>query len=263
MKCLVRFSTAVIAALALCCTSVHAEDLTIVGTGDGVSALKEIGTSFTTAAGVNLVIPDSIGSGGGIKAVAADEAKIARVARKLKEKEAAQGLTYTPFARMPVVFFVHSGVTVDNLTTQQVNDIYAGKITSWKEVGGSDQKIRVVRREDGDSSLEALKETLSGFKDVVITEESKTAMKTGEMVDLIKEKADTIGFGPADVAAAKGLKALKLDGKTHADPGYPCFTTVALVYKEANNTGDIKKLVEFITSPAAKEAITKAGGKPL
>lgn len=261
MKGIARFTTAVLATLALCCTPAHAEDITIVGTGDGVSALKGIAEAFTASAGVNVAIPDSIGSGGGIKAVAGDQAKIARVARKLKEKEA--GLTYTPFAKMPVVFFVHASVAVDSLSVQQINDIYAGKITDWKAVGGGDQKIRVVRREDGDSSLDALKETLPGFKDVAITEQSKTALKTGEMVDLIKEKADTIGFGPADVAIAKGLKIVKIDGKLPADPGYPCFTTVAFVYKEANNTGDIKKFVEFATSPAAQEPIAKAGGKGL
>jgi len=263
MKRLAQFTTAVFATLALCCPLAHAEDLTVVGTGDGVSALKGIADAFTATAGVKVVIPESIGSGGGIKAVGADEAKIARVARKLKEKEAAQGLVYTPYAKMPVVFFVHSGVAVDNLTTQQVNDIYAGKITEWKAAGGGDQKIRVVRREDGDSSLEALKESFPGFKDLVITEQSKTALKTAEMVEIIKEKADTIGFGPADVATANNLKILKIDGKTPSDTGYPCFTTVAFVYKEVNNKDDIKKFVEFATSPAAQEFITKVGGKGL
>lgn len=239
----------------------QAEDITIVGTGDGTSVLASIGKAFSQAnAGLTVVLPDSIGSGGGIKAVGKDEAVIGRVVRKLKEKEAEFGLTYVPVFRLPTVFFVNTGVSVEGVTSQQIVDIYSGKITNWKDVGGSDAKIRVVRREEGDSSLENLVKTFPGFSGITITEQSKTAIKTGEMVGLVNEKADAVGFGPLDVALENGLKALKIDGKGPTDAGYPSFNTVGLVFKEANKQGNVKKFIEFATSPAALEAVTAAGG---
>lgn len=244
-------------------TMALAEEITIVGTGDGVAVLKSIGDAFSKANGVTITVPDSIGSGGGIKAVGADEAKIARVARKLKDKEAPLGLTYTPFATIPTVFCVNSSVTVDNLTAKQVADIYAGTITDWKEVGGNSEPIRVVRREDGDSTLEVLQKTFPGFKDITITDKAKTALKTSEMVEIVTGKAGAIAFGPLDVALANNLKVLKIDGKAPTDAGYPSAVTMAFVYKEANNTGSIKQFVEFATSSAAHEAITSKGGMAL
>lgn len=244
-------------------TIVMADALTIVGTGDGVAILKNIGEAFAKATGNQIKIPESIGSGGGIKAVGADEAKIARVARKLKEKEVAQGLLYTPFATIPTVFCVHQDSPIDNLTASQIVGIYAGTITDWQEVGGKSGPIRVVRREEDDSSLATLKASFPGFKEITITEKSKTALSVPEMVDTVTGKPGTIAFGPLDVALANNLKVLKIDGKAPTDPGYPTAGTMALVYKEANHTGTIKQFIDFATSKAAQEAITAKGGIPI
>lgn len=254
---LVFFSSITISTMAM------AEDIKIVGTGDGVVVLKSIGEAFTKASGVKVDVPDSIGSGGGIKAVGADEAKIARVARKLKDKEAPLGLTYTPFATIPTVFCVNSSVSVDTLTAKQATDIYTGAITNWKEVGGNDEPIRVVRREEDDSTLANLKASFPGFKDIVITDKSKTANSVPEMVEIVAGKAGTIAFAALDVALANNFKVLRIDGKAPTDPGYPTVGTMAFVYKEANNTGSIKQLIEFATSSAAHDAITSKGGIPI
>ncbi len=262
MKKMVWFLVALCALLSLS-TSALAETVTIVGTGDGVSILKGIGAAFTAAnPDVTIDIPESIGSGGGIKAVGADEFKVARVAREIKDKEKPLGLTYLPYAKVPVVFFVHPGVGVTNLTAQQVVDIYSGKVTDWQAVGGKGGNIRVVRREDGDSSLEVLQKTFPGFKAITITEKSKTALKTPEMIELVTKKEGTIGFGPLDVATANKLAVVNIDGVTPVQAGYPSVGVMAFVYKEANNTGGIKKFLEFATSASSHEIIKQAGCLP-
>lgn len=262
MKRLVTSLLGLVACLALSGTAM-AEEVTIVGTGDGVAVLKNIGEAFTKAKGIQIKVPESIGSGGGIKAVGADEAKIARVARKLKEKEAALGLLYTPYATIPTVFVVHKDSPLDNLTAQQVVGIYGGTISDWKEVGGTEGTIRVVRREEDDSSLGFLKASFPGFKDLTITEKSKTVLSVPEMVEIVTGKPGTIAFGPLDVALANNLKVLKIDGKLPTDPTYPTVGTMAFVYKEANNSGAIKEFISFATSSAAHEAISSKGGIPV
>jgi len=240
-----------------------ASEITIVGTGSGMSVLSAIGEAFTQETGVTVNVPASIGSGGGIKAVGRDEAVIGRVAREIKESEQEYGLTYTPVLKLPIVFFVNPSVTVDNLTAQQVTDIYAGKITNWSEVGGHDAKIKVVRREEGDSSLEVLREQFPGFGDLTITDRSKTTYKDSETIEVVEQTADTIAFGAYSNTLGKNVGVLKIDGVNPADSAYPYGGVLALIYKQANKTGDIAKFVEFATSAAAHDAITKAGATPI
>ena len=173
-----------------------AEELTIVGTGSGMAILEKIGAEFTiNNQDVAVNVPKSIGSGGGIKAVGSDQAVIGRVARKIKDKEKSYQLTYVPIARMPIVFYANKSTGVENLTAQQICDIYSGKITHWSDVGGKGDKIRVVRREDGDSSLGVLKKTFPGFKALSITGKSKTANRDSEACELAEKKEGVIAFG--------------------------------------------------------------------
>lgn len=95
-----------------------AEVITIVGTGSGSTILKATGAAFSQAnPGNSVEVPKSIGSGGGVKAVGSDKAAIGRVARGIKDKEKHYGLTYLPFAKMPIVFMVNKSVGVKSLST--------------------------------------------------------------------------------------------------------------------------------------------------
>ena len=244
-------------------SSVLAEEITIVGTGDGVSILKAIGEAFSQKnPGVTIIVPKSIGSGGGIKSVGNDLYKIGRVARRIKEKEKHFDLKYVPFAKVPTVFSVNKSVGVKNLSTNQVCDIYSGKITNWKDVGGKDAKIRVVRREDGDSSFKVLLKSFPGFKDITITSKSKTAYITSEMISILEDREGAIGFGPNDVAKQANVDVLTIDGKKPAEAGYPSAGVLALIFKAKNYTGNIKKFAEFATSTPAQDAIKGVGGMP-
>lgn len=145
-------------ATAFSTSSLTAENLTVPGTGDGIVVLQAVAKAFNQAHPEhNVTIPPSIGSSGGAKAVGKGHAPLGRVARPLKDKEKPYGLTYTPIFSFPIVFAVNEGVAVDGLTSAQVTAIYDGTATNWNEVGGNDAKIRVVRREDGDSSMKVLK----------------------------------------------------------------------------------------------------------
>jgi phosphate transport system substrate-binding protein len=240
-----------------------AEEIVIVGTGSGVAILQTIGKAFTASnPDVTITIPPSIGSGGGIKAVGRDEYQLGRVARQLNEKDAHFGLTYVPIAKMPIVFFTNKNIEIGNLSVQQVLDIYSGKIVNWKDVGGKDAAIKVVRREDGDSSLSALQESFPGFKDITITDRSKTVFSDPETLDLVEQKEDTIAFGAYGDAAGRGVNIVKIDTISPTDAGYACFGTLALIFKENNKKGNIAKFIEFTTSAQAHESIKSAGGIP-
>lgn len=69
-------------------------------------------------------------------------------------------LKLTPIGRESFVFFVHSKNPVEKLTVEQIQGIYSGKITNWKEVGGNDEEIRAFQRPEGSGSQSALKKMM-------------------------------------------------------------------------------------------------------
>src|SRR3954451_2197678 len=154
----------------------HAGTLTIPGTGDGIEILNAVGAAFTADnPGTLVIVPPSIGSGGAIVAVSGDREVLGRVARPLSDAEKAQGLVFTPIVKIPSAIFVHPSAKIASLTSKQLGDIYAGTISNWNEVGGPDLRIKVVRREDADSTLGVLRASMPGWKDLALTPKSKTA----------------------------------------------------------------------------------------
>lgn len=243
--------------------TVMAEEVTIVGTGSGMAILKTVGDAFSLEnPGVTVVVPKSIGSGGGIKAVGNDKNAMGRVARKIKDKEKHYGLSYVAIAKMPIVFYINKNVGIENLNPQQVCDIYSGKVTNWQDVGGANAKIRVIRREDGDSSLSVLLKTLPGFKDINLTSRSKTTYNDQETCKLTEDTKNAIAFGTYGNARNYNVDILNINGKVPTGADYPYVGTLALIFKEKNNTGNIKKFVEFASSQNAHDAIREAGGLP-
>ena len=242
-------------------TTAFAKEVAIPGTGDGVVVLEAIAKAFTKSEGVTVRVPKSIGSGGAVKVVGKDQAILGRVARGIKDKEKHYGLEYKPLFEVPTVIFVNENVTVDNLTEKQVIDIFSGKITNWKDVGGQDASIIVVRREDKDSSLNNLKKTFPGFKNIVFPQNATLAEKTYIMTAQIANRPNSIGFGPYDVALAKGLKALSINGLKPTNSDYSYYGTIGLVYKTAKLDDNSKKFLAFAISDEAHPAVKEAGGR--
>ena len=181
--------------------------------------MRALGAAYTADhPETNVIVPPSVGSGGGIAAVGSDKEVLARVARPLSDSEKEAGLIATPVFRLPSAFFVHRGVGVSGLTNAQLADIYRGKITNWREVGGADLRIKVVRREDQDSTLLVLRQSMPGWKDLPITDKSKTAVTTQDCIDTVKEVPGAIGFGPFTRALEMELVVLKIDGRHPTDP---------------------------------------------
>ena len=132
-----------------------------------------------------------------------------------------------------------------------------------RRIGGNDANIRVVQRQEGDSSLDVLLAAFPGFKELVVTEKAKTTFSDPETEDTVLNTENVIAYGSYSNVKALNVTTLTIDGKSPTDADYPYVGTLGLVYKEANHTGSIKKFVEFATSDAAHEVITSAGGIPL
>ena len=241
-----------------------ADELAVVGTGDGIEMLRAVASAYNAEHRETVVtIPPSIGSGGAVAAVGGDRQKLGRVARPLTGAEQAQGLVETPLARIPSAIFAHRGTNVAGLTSAQIAGLFSGAVENWNEVGGPDLKVRVVRREETDSTLSILRASMPGWRNLVLTARSKMATTTQDAVDTVTSTPGAIGFGPFSPALAGEIVVLSVDGRGPRDPDYPSAVTLALIHKPATLDDAARDFLGFAHSDKAKRLLAEGGGVPL
>ena len=236
------------------------KDLEVVGTGDGLAMLRAIAEAYNgDQTSVRIVVPKSIGSGGGILAVASDRARLGRIARPLKASEKASGLVEVPIARMPSAFFVHPSTGITRLTNIELTRLFDGTITSWRTIGGADTKVRLVRREESDSTLRVLRTSVPGWDKLTLSKRSKLAMTTQEAIETVKTVPGAIGFGPYSRDLDKVVNVLSVDERSPLDPGYPSAVTLSLIFKGGRKDEEISSFLAFCRTKTAAEIIARFG----
>ena len=263
MKIRIR-STLAAAVFSLAATPAFAEQFRVVGTGDGMDVLTALGAAYTADnPGSIVVIPPSIGSGGGIAAVGSEKEILGRIARPLSPTERELGLVATPVFRLSSAIYVHPSVGITGLTSEQLKDIYAGQITNWSEVGGSDLRIKVVRREEADSTLLVLRQSMPGWAQLEITERSKMALTTQESIETVRKVRGAIGFGPFTKLLEPETRVLTIDGKHPTDPHYPSAVTVSYIHKKTTVTPEALTIIDYARSEKAGALLQAMGAVPV
>jgi phosphate transport system substrate-binding protein len=110
-----------------------------------------------------------------------------------------------------VLVITNSGVTVDNLTAQQVKDVFSGTVKNWKEVGGQDLKIVLAGRKPSSGTRKGFDRVYMG----ATTEDSNITQNPsgGDVVTSVSQTPGAAGYvGLGDIKGDKPLKQLKIDG---------------------------------------------------
>lgn len=125
-----------------------------------------------------------------------------------------------PIAAETLVFFVNQDNPVDGLTLDQVRDIYTGKITNWKDVGGADTPIQAYQRPKGGGSQAIMDKEIMG--DLEMMEPANTDYVVSSMEGIIQavrgwdDRPDALGYTvyyyASDMGMTEGLKLLSIDG---------------------------------------------------
>ncbi len=241
--------------------------LVIPGTGDSQVLLHKLAQLYTkNRPGIPVEIPESIGSGGGIRSVITGKNEIARVARPLTEKESAQGLKSRIFAQAPVVFAVNPGVAgAESLSLEQILGVYSGKIQQWDALGGVG-KIYAMNREEGDSSRTVLENFIPGFKEISVPA-GATVYSTPEAVQTLMASPNTIGYLPMPAAVGTGLRMLQVQGIAPSAANvrqkkYQLVIPLALVWKDTLSPR-AQDFLDFLSSPAARKLMLDNGAIPV
>lgn len=243
------------------------QKIIVGGTGDSQKLLRKVAGALQEKIGSNtIVIPDTIGSTGGIKALIAGKIDLARVARPLKTEEKSRGLNYLLFARAPVVFVVHPSVSdLNDITSENLSGIYQGEITDWKQLGSIRHKIYPVARESRNSSYKIIKKNFPDFR--VNRETTKTLYNNTETLQALESNPYTIGFMPLNDTIGTNLRVLKFNGIKASDENvrsgkYPLAMPLGIVYKN-KPTGLAKIFIDFLYSPEGQKVITEFGAIPI
>lgn len=201
------------------------------------------------------------GSGSGIKAVQEGRCDIGLSSRALKDEEKASGLTETVLAYDGIAIIVHPDNKVSDLSIKDIADIYTGKITNWKDVGGDDAEIVLIGREAGSGTRDGF-ESITGTKDSCKYRQELTS--TGDVITSVANNPNAIGY--ASLAAVKdSVKPLAVDGvkpneNAVKDGSYVVQRPFVLVTKTDTKLSEAaQKFFDFALSDEAVELISKSG----
>lgn len=249
----------------------EAGSFTIPGTGACEAALKSVAAAYEqTHPLARIVIPRSVHSGGGIRQVVSGEVVLARVARPLTREESEKKLVYRVFARDAVVFAVGAGVRARGFTIRQIADIFSGKVTRWEDLAAGKGPIRVLLREQGDASLNALMSRYAEIRDLRFTSQGKILYHDLEMVDMLQKYRNSVGFATMSSLGAANATVIPLaiDGiaptkENVSDARYPVLIEYALVYLEDALPPEARDFVDFLFSRAGRNVLSDHGLSPL
>ncbi len=205
-----------VAALALCGAAASAETKIVI---DGSTTVGPISKAFAdfykeNHSGVNITISES-GSGNGVKSLMNNACDIANMSRFMKPAEFKSCVDKGILPVAHVVAFDGLAVVVNPknpvkaLTVSQIADIYTGKISNWKQLGGEDAKIVVVSRDTNSGTYETFNELV--LKKADITKDAEYVGSNGQArtrVNTTKNAIAYVGLGFVDDT----VKPLSVEG---------------------------------------------------
>ena len=163
-------------------------------------------------------------------------------------------LELIPIGREAFVFLVNKNNPVDNLSMGQLKDIYSGKITNWKDVGGANRPINVVQRNQGSGSQTTL-EKLFG-KDIASNFFGPFGASIGFSFRFYVEELTRHGH----------IKMLELNDiypskENVQNETYPIVSNFYAVIRkgEMESNSNIKKVIDFVLSPTGQDIIDEIG----
>ncbi len=239
-----------------------------VSTDGSTSMEKVIGTlgeAFEEAnSGVTFTY-NATGSSSGITAVLEGRCDIGLASRSLKDEEIEEGLTETVLCYDGIAVIVNPENTVEDLTLEQIAQIYTGEISNWSEVGGADAEIVVVGREAGSGTRDGF-ESITGTEDACAYRQELTS--TGDVITAVAQNADAIGYASL-ASVTDSIKAVTVDGvapseETILDGSYVIQRPFVLVTLTDGTLSDVAQaFYDFALSEDAAEYITSAGCVPI
>ncbi len=216
------------------------------------------------------------GSGTGIAALINGTTNICSSSRPMKKEEVAQlqekfgykGLEIR-VAMDGLAIYVHKSNPVKQLTMAQVKDIFTGKTTNWKDVGGANKPILLYSRENNSGTYEFFKEHVLNKADFASSAQHMAG--TAALINAVSKDPNSIGFGGA--AYAKNVKEVPIAKDANSKAVAPNISSIhsgeypisrfLYFYLNRKPEGNVKKFIDWVISPAGQKVVTEVGYYPI
>lgn len=265
--------TTALAALALCGAAAWAETKIVI---DGSTTVGPISKAFADFykeghPNVNITISES-GSGNGVKSLMNKACDIANMSRFMKDAEFKSCVDkgIRPVAHVVafdgLAVIVNPKNTVRALSMKQISDIYTGKISNWKELGGEDAKIVIVSRDTNSGTYETFNELV--LKKAPVAKDAEYVGSNGQArtrVNTTKNAIAYVGLGFAD----DSVKTLSVNGilpnaKSVSSGKYPIARPLFMFTDGYPKMGsDVYNFVTIHLSKEGREIVSDLGYIPV
>ncbi len=179
----------------------------------------------------------------------------------------------TPIGREAFIFFVHEDNPVDSLELEEIQQIYAGDIRNWKEVGGKDDSIRAFQRPEGSGSQTAL-QRMMGERELMDAPVEDVPEGMGGIIEqaaAYQNHKNAIGFSfrfyASEMITEHDIKLLQVNGvaptvETIADGTYPITSEFYAITTEERYE-QYKPFLDWMTSEEGQALVEQTGYVPL
>lgn len=192
---------------------------------------------------------------------------------KLAEKSNVE-LEVTKVVNEGFVFFLNKNNPVNSLTVEQIQKIYSGEITNWKEVGGNDEEIIAYQRPKNSGSQTGMLDLVMKDKKIKEAPKEDIAMTMSDIIDAVSNydnKESAIGYSYYYYAntmyLSDEIKLLKVDGvepnnDTIKNGEYPILTAYYIVNRKNDISSKAESLKENMLSTRGQKVAEEAGYVP-
>jgi phosphate transport system substrate-binding protein len=239
--------------------------LDIAGGTAHVPVMEEAAKRIMTTNPKIRITVASGGSGVGVQKVGEGLVQIGNTGRALSEQEIRKhGLMSFAFAVDGVAVVVHPSNTVKNLSTRQIRDLFAGAITDWKDVGGTEGKVTIYTRDEASGTREVFWEKLLGKGEVAGN--ASVVASNGAMKTAIA--GDTQGIGYVSIGHVdQSVASVMVDGvepsQSNAKSGAYKVTRNLYMNTKGEPSGLTKAYIEYIMGAEGAEIVRSKGYIPL
>ena len=217
------------------------------------------------------------GTGTGVAALQNNSTDLCNASRPLKSAEVLQCVK--AFKAKPqehrvaldgLAVYVHSDNPVKELTMDQLGQLFTGKITNWKDVGGNDAPVVLYSRENSSGTYEFFKEHVLNKQDFAAS--AQTMPGTAAVLQAVSKDVNSIGYGGAAYAAGAKQLGVKKDANSPAvlpseatvqSGEYPVSRSLFIYVNPAIAKGDIADYLAWLVSPDGQKVVQDVGYFPL
>ena len=166
-------------------------------------------------------------------------------------------LEMVPIGSDAFVFIVNDNNPVNNITIQQIQGIYSGEITNWKELGGKNVPIAAMRRNKNSGSQTALEKIMG---DIPIKPDYTALFGSPIGFSFRYYVTGMLGEGGVKILTINGIAPT---AETIADGTYPIAGNIYAVYRKGETNENVYKAIDFMLSPEGQKIVEQSGYIPL